>query len=118
MQGKWWRSGFFYILLLVVVVGVVLFSSALSGGPEEVTLPDFISRAKGEVEDPEDQIDTIRQVGDTLEGLKGEEVKITTAFEGSTYELRTYLEAEGVNLGAGGIKIDVQASGVDWGMIA
>jgi cell division protease FtsH len=117
MQGKWWRSGFFYIMLLVVVVGVVLFSSALSGGPEEVTLPEFISTAKGEVED-RDRIDTIRQVGDTLEGLKGDEVTITTAFEGSTYELRTYLEAEGLTIGPEGIMIDVQASGVDWGMIA
>lgn len=112
MQGKWWRSGFFYILLLVVVVGVVLFSSALNGGPEEVTLPEFISKAR------EAEIDTIRQVGDTLEGLKGEEVTFTTAFEGSTYELRTYLEEEGLTLGPEGIKIDVQASGVDWGMIA
>jgi len=111
MQGKWWRSGFFYILLLVVVVGVVLFSSALSGGPEEVTLPQFISRAK------EAEIDTIRQVGDTLEGLKADEVTITTAFEGSTYELRTYLQEEGLTLGPEGIKIDVQATGVDWGMI-
>jgi cell division protease FtsH len=92
-------------------VGVVLFSSALSGGPEEVTLPQFISRAK------EAEIDTIRQVGDTLEGLKADEVTITTAFEGSTYELRTYLQEEGLTLGPEGIKIDVQATGVDWGMI-
>ncbi|MFO7996208.1 MAG: ATP-dependent zinc metalloprotease FtsH [Dehalococcoidia bacterium] len=123
MQAKWWRSGFFYILLLAVVVAVVLFSSGLDRGPEEVALPEFINRAKPVLDEDgqvirEAEIDTIRQVGDRLEGLKDDEITIRTAFEGSTYELRSYLKDEGVILGAEGIKIDVQASGVDWGMIA
>ena len=64
------------------------------------------------------QIDTILQDGDNLIGLKEDEIKIKTAFGGSTYELRTYLVAEGIILGAEGIKIDVKPTGFDWGTIA
>jgi cell division protease FtsH len=62
--------------------------------------------------------DTIKQVGDTLTGLKGEEAKYTAAFIGSTNDLCDYLTNEGVNIGEGGIKIDVATSGTNWGQIA
>jgi len=94
MQAKWWRSGFFYLLLLVVVLALV-FAFMPREGPVEKSLPDFISEAKQE------QIDTIRQDGDTLIGLKDGEAKFTAAFIGDTNALRNYLEEEGVNLGAG-----------------
>jgi len=64
------------------------------------------------------QIDTILQDGDNLIGLEEDEIKIKTAFGGSTYELRTYLVEEGIILGAEGIKIDVKPTGFDWGTIA
>jgi cell division protease FtsH len=64
------------------------------------------------------QIDTILQDGDNLIGLKEDEIKIKTAFGGSTYELRTYLVEEGIILGAEGIKIDVKPTGFAWGTIA
>jgi cell division protease FtsH len=111
MQSKWWRSGFFYLLLLVVVVALV-FAFMPREGPEEVGLAEFIDSAKQE------QIDTIRQDGDSLLGLKDGTVTIKAAFVGGTDDLRNYLEAEGVTLGAAGIKIDVKPSGYDWGMIA
>ena len=111
MQSKWWRSGFFYILLLVVVVALVL-AFMPREGPEEVGLAEFIESAK------QGQIDTIRQDGDSLNGLKDGVVTIKAAFVGGTDDLRNYLEAEGVSLGAAGIKIDVKPSGYDWGMIA
>jgi len=111
MQSRWWRSGFFYLLLLVVVVALV-FAFMPREGPEEVGLADFIESAKG------GQIDTIRQDGDSLLGLKDGTVTIKAAFVGGTDDLRNYLEAEGVTLGEAGIKIDVKPSGYDWGMIA
>ena len=111
IQSKWWRSGFFYILLLVVVVALVL-AFMPREGPEEVGLAEFIESAK------QGQIDTIRQDGDSLNGLKDGVVTITAAFVGGTDDLRNYLEAEGVSLGAAGIKIDVKPSGYDWVMIA
>ena len=111
IQSKWWRSGFFYILLLVVVVALVL-AFMPREGPEEVGLAEFIESAK------QGQIDTIRQDGDSLNGLKDGVVTIKAAFVGGTDDLRNYLEAEGVSLGAAGIKIDVKPSGYDWGMIA
>ncbi len=111
MQSRWWRSGFFYLLLLVVVVALV-FAFMPREGPKEVGLAEFIENAK------QGQIDTIRQDGDSLLGLKDDTVTIKAAFVGGTDDLRNYLEAEGVTLGAAGIKIDVKPSGYDWGMIA
>jgi cell division protease FtsH len=112
MQTKWWRSGFFYLLLLIVV-GALILATVMSGaGPTEVTLPQFIEKAKlGE-------IDTILQNGDAIEGLSGNVTKYTAAFIGDTNALRDYLAEEGVNLGTGGVDIDVKPSGVDWGSIA
>jgi cell division protease FtsH len=194
MQTKWWRSGFFYLLLLIVV-GALILATVMSGtGPTEVTLPQFIDKAKPQVDtigywhqeqaligldhsefvcwttyvgtsdalsrlleqegvnsnvvnielnfdgapwkddldsdhqvsqaqfmlQAKPQINTILQNGDTLEGLSGNDTspKYTAAFIGDTDSLRNYLEEEGVNLGPGGVNIDVKPSGVDWGSIA
>jgi cell division protease FtsH len=112
MQTKWWRSGFFYLLLLIVV-GALILATVMSGaGPTEITLPEFIEKAK------QGQIDTILQDGDTLEGLSDNVTKYTAAFMGDTNALHDYLQEEGVNLGPGGVNIDVKPSGVDWGSIA
>ncbi len=119
MQARWWRSGFFYMLLLVAIVALV-FAFVPRERPEELSLGEFIEKAKptpvnGEVVL---QMDTIRQDGDTLIGLKDKEPKFKAAFVGSTTELRDYLEKEGVVVGPGGIDIDVEEGGVDWGIIA
>jgi cell division protease FtsH len=113
MQVKWWRSGFFYLLLLVVILALV-FTFMPHGGPTKVSLTKFVEEAK------QGQIDTISQDGDSLIGLVGGTngtATITTTFIGSTNDLRNYLEGEGINLGEGGIQINVQATGVDWGTI-
>ena len=94
MQTKWWRSGFFYLLLLAVVLALV-FAFMPGEGPTELSLPEFIERAKPTIENGEElppQIDTIRQSGDTVEGLKDDKVTITAAFIGDTNALRDYLE--------------------------
>jgi cell division protease FtsH len=110
MQTKWWRTGFFYLLLLVVAV-VLIIAFVPREGAKEVALADFVRSAK------EGEIDTIRQEGDNLIGLKDGNVKIKAAFLGGTADLRRYLEEEGVNLGEEGVKIDVRPSGYDWGMV-
>ncbi len=121
MKSNWWRSGFFYLLLLVAAIAV-LFIFVPRGGPEEVTLGEFIDKSKptlvagGEVIPPE--IDTIRQDGDILLGLKSGEPIIKAAFVGGTDDLRNYLKEEGVTLGEEGIEIDVASASRDWGMIA
>ena len=114
MQAKWWRSGFFYLLLLAVVLALV-FAFMPREGPTEVSLLEFTERAK------QGQIDTIRQSGDTVDGLSSDgHVTITTHFDGTTYELVQFLEDEGVVLGVEGegIKFVVEPSGLDWGSIA
>jgi cell division protease FtsH len=112
MQTKWWRSGFFYLLLLVVVLALV-FTFMPGKGPTNVELSVFVHNAT------ERQIDTIKQSGETVKGLKDGQVIITTHFDGTTYELINFLKDEGVVLGAEGegIKFVVEPSGVDWGTI-
>jgi cell division protease FtsH len=112
MQTKWWRSGFFYLLLLIVVGALILAAVMAGGGPKKVTLPEFIEYAK------DGSITTILQNGDTLEGLSGDVSVYTASFIGDTNALHDYLEEEGVNVGPGGVNIDVKPSGVDWGSIA
>ncbi|MCJ7669825.1 MAG: ATP-dependent zinc metalloprotease FtsH [Dehalococcoidia bacterium] len=113
MQAKWWRSGFFYLVLLVVVGALILARVMSGGGPDEVSLPEFTEIAK------QGQIDTIKQIGDTVEGWKGDQVTITTHFDGTTYELINFLKDEGVVLGVEGegITFVVKPSGLDWGTI-
>jgi cell division protease FtsH len=111
MQTKWWRSSFLYLLLLIVVGALILARVMAGAGPTEVTLPQFIEKAKL------GQIDTILQSGDTLEGLSSNVTKYTAAFIGDTNALHDYLQEEGVNLGPGGVNIDVKPSGIDWGSI-
>ena len=107
MKAKWWQSGFFYILLLVVVISLMfVVVPRVQQGPEAVELPVFISYAK------EGQIDTIRQDGDTLIGIKDDKQAYTTAFQGSTLELSNYLKEAGVE-----VPIDVKPSSTNWGVI-
>jgi cell division protease FtsH len=111
MGTKWWHSSFFYLILLVVIMALV-FVFLPRGGPEEVALAEFIDDAR------QGQIDTIRQDGDTLIGLKDGEATIKAAFVGGTDDLRNYLTEGGVALGEDGIKIDVKPGGSGWGVIA
>ena len=112
MKSKWWHNPFFYLLLLIVAMVVVFTFLPLNRGPEKVDLAAFINQAR------QGQIDTIRQDGDTLMGLKDGETTIKAAFVGGTNDLRNYLVEEGINLGEAGIKIDVKPTGTDWKMIA
>jgi flagellar basal body-associated protein FliL len=113
MQKKGARRGFL-ILLVVVVLVVLVITFMPHGGPTKVSLTKFTEEAK------QGQITAISQDGDSLIGLIGGTngtATITTTFIGSTNDLRNYLEGAGVDLGEGGIQINVQATGVDWGTI-
>src|SRR5512136_1148018 len=108
MQAKWWRSGFFYLLLLIVVGALILARVTSGTGPVPIDkIGLFIDKVK------EEQIDTIRQDGDTLIALKGGEAKYKTGFIGSTEELRQLLESEGVDPGI----VAPVVGGIDWGAI-
>lgn len=105
------RNTFFYPLLLVVIIAL-LFAFLPRGGPETIELDDFIEQAK------QGEIDTIRQEGDTLVGLKDGEAKVESSFFGGTDDLRNYLTQQGVILGISNIRIDVKPASRDWGTIA
>ena len=114
MQTKWWRSGFFYLLLLVVIVTLIL-AFVPGGGPKEVDLSTFIQNAK------QGQFNVISQSGDTVQGLTSEngQAIYKTYFDGTTYDLVSYLEGQGITLGTGTgeIQLQVEPSGIDWGQI-
>ncbi len=99
-------------MLLVVALALVFAFLPHGSGPENISLPEFIDKAK------QGEIDTIRQDGGALIGLKGDKAIIKAAFVGGTDDLRNYLTEQGIAIGEGGIRIDVKPTGRDWGMIA
>ena len=110
MKPKWWQGSLFYLLILTAILALAFsFFSPISKGPKSVGFYDFIDQAK------QGQIDTIRQQGNTIVGLKGDDEIIKTSFVGSTKELIDTLEAAKVPVGEGGIKFDVKTGGFDWG---
>ncbi len=109
MNARWWQSILFYLLLLVGVMVFVSTVLPLGRGPEKVPLYTLINDIK------QGQIDTIRQEGDVLIGLKGDQALLKTSFLGGTADLVKVLETNGIPVGDGGVKIDVQPSGFDWG---
>jgi len=111
MKPKWWQGSLFYLLILGAMLALAFSFLPMSKGPEEVGFYTFIDQAK------QGQIDTIQQQGDTLIGLKDDEGTIKASFVGSTKELMDALEAAGITLGEGGVKLDVKAGRFDWGGI-
>ena len=109
MKPKLWQGSLFYLLILVAMLALAFSFLPMSSGPEEVTLYALIGQAN------QGQIDTIRQEGNTLIGLKGEEEAIKASFVGGTTDLMDMLKADGVTVGEGGVKIDVKSGGFDWG---
>ncbi|MGB6874347.1 MAG: ATP-dependent zinc metalloprotease FtsH [Dehalococcoidia bacterium] len=92
--------------------GAALEAEGKLDNEHEVNQAGFMLKAR--------EIDTIRQSGDTVEGLEDGQVTITTHFDGTTYELVNFLKDEGVVLGVEGegITFLVEPSGLDWGTIA
>ena len=122
MKTKWWHNGFFYLIVIIAALVVVFTLMQMRQGPAAVDLDTFISYAKPTTSESGEpvpaKIDTIKQDGDTLSGLKGGEAKYKAAFVGGTNDLRDYLMEKGVNIGEGGIKIDVAPTGTNWGLLA
>jgi cell division protease FtsH len=112
MKTKWWQGSLFYLVILIAIFALAFsFFGPISDRPDEVSFYDFISQAK------QGEIETIKQDGNTLIGIKAEKEVSKTSFVGSTKELMDALEAAGIQLNEGGIKLDVDADGFDWGQI-
>jgi len=112
MKPKSWPNSLVYLLLLVVIVATVFVFLPSSGKPQEVGITEFITYIK------QGEIDHIVQKENTLTGSYGEEERYTADYYGTTNNLVDILSDNGVNVGEGGISLDVKASGIDWGMIA
>ncbi|MDH5363716.1 MAG: ATP-dependent zinc metalloprotease FtsH [Dehalococcoidia bacterium] len=112
MRPKSWPNSFVYLLVLAVIVATVFAFLPSSGKPQEVGITEFITYIK------QGEIDHILQKENTLTGSYGEEERYTADYYGTTNDLVAILSDNGVNVGEGGISLDVKASGIDWGMIA
>ncbi len=112
MKPKSWPNSLVYLLLLAVIVATVFVFLPSSGKPQEVGITEFITYIK------QGEIDHIVQKENTLTGSYGEEERYTADYYGTTNDLVAILSDNGVNVGEGGISLDVKASGIDWGMIA
>jgi len=95
-----------------VIVATIFAFLPRSGSPEKVGITEFITYIK------QGEIDHVLQKENTLTGSYGEEERYTADYYGTTNDLVAILSDNGVNVGEGGISLDVKASGIDWGMIA
>jgi cell division protease FtsH len=110
MKPKWWQGSLFYILILLAIIALAFsFLMPQTKKPEEVDFYTFVAQVKQGV------ANTIQQDGTTIIGLKDNEKKIQTSFDGSTKELMDALTAAGIPLGENGVKFDVKTGGFDWG---
>lgn len=111
MNQNWLRNSLFYLILVVGLLALLAVIFPLNHGPKEIELWSFIDVAK------KGEIDTIRQEGATIVGLKGGEAEVKANFNGSTLDLLELLSREGVSIGGEtGVKIDVkEGGGFNWG---
>jgi ATP-dependent Zn protease len=112
VQPKRWRSSLFVVFVLLTVITLAFSFLTTTNKPKEVDLYTFIGQAK------QGEFDTIQQNGTTIIGLKNDEMKIQSAFIGSTSELIDILQKGGVTVGENGVKIDVGDASFDWVTLA
>lgn len=108
---RWWQGSLFYLVILIAIVALAFSFLSSSKGPDEVSFNEFVKSANS------GDIDTIRQQGSILIGLKKDKEIVKTAFVGSTKELMDALKAAGVTFDDGKISLDVKSGGFDWGGI-
>jgi cell division protease FtsH len=111
MKPTLWHNSFFYLLLFVVAAALLFTFLPQGSAPEKVGITEFITYIK------QGEIDHVSQKENTLTGLYGEEKRYTADYYGSTNDLIAILNDNGINVGEGGISLDVEAGGRDWGMI-
>ena len=111
MKPTLWHNSFFYLLLFVVAVALLFAFLPQSSAPEEVAITEFITYIK------QGEIDQVSQKENTLIGSYGEEQRYTADYYGSTNDLVAILNDNGINVGEGGIGLNVEAEGRDWEMI-
>lgn len=107
-----WHNSFFYLLLFVVAAALLFAFLPQGSAPKEVGITEFITFIK------QGEIDHVSQKENTLIGSYREEKKYTADYYGSTNDLVAILNDNGINVGEGGISLDVEAGGRDWGTIA
>lgn len=112
MKTQWWHSGFIYLLIFIVAVAVLFAFMPETSSPEQVGVTEFVSHVKS------GQVDEITQKENTLIGFRDGEKQYEAHYYGSTNDLVTFLKDNGITVGEGGVALDVEAGGIDWGMIA
>jgi len=111
MKPTLWPNGFFYLLLFVAALALLFVFLPQGNAPEKVGITEFITYIK------QGEIEHVTQRENTLIGSYREGKRYTADYYGSTNDLVAILNDNGINVGTGGISLDVEAGGRDWGMI-
>ena len=111
LKPRSWQSSIYYLLLFVAALTLLVLFMPEGSGPEEVGFTDFMVHAR------QGDVDRIVQEDSTLIGYLGDERKFTADYYGSTNDLVTILADNGVAVGEGGLSLEVEAGGHDWGLI-
>lgn len=112
MTPRGWQGSFYYLILFIAALALLVLFMPEGSGPEEIGITDFIDHAAN------GDIDRIQQQDSTLTGFLGDETVYTADYYGSTNDLVTILEDNGVAVGEGALTLEVEAGGHDWGLIA
>lgn len=107
-----WQSSIYYLLLFVAALALLVLFMPDGGGPEKVSITEFVAHAE------KGQIDRIVQKDAAVTGYAADESRYTADYYGSTNDLIEILRDYGVTVGENGVALEVEASGHDWGLIA
>ncbi len=104
------KSIFIYLIIIAAILAIFSTFFPLGKSVKTVALWELVDQAK------QGSIDTVRQEGDALVGLKDKKAIVKSSFLGSTTDLMQLLKEQGVVVGGReGIKLDVkEQKGFNW----
>lgn len=104
------KSIFIYLIIIAAILAIFSTFFPMGKGVKSIALWELVDQAK------QGNIDTVRQEGDSLVGLKDKKAVVKAAFLGSTTDLMQLLKEQGVVVGGKeGIKLDVkEEKGFNW----
>jgi len=110
MGFRWMKSIFIYLIIIAAILAIFSTFFPLGKSVKTVALWELVDQAK------QGSIDTVRQEGDALVGLKDKKAIVKSSFLGSTTDLMQLLKEQGVVVGGReGIKLDVkEQKGFNW----
>src|SRR3972149_6825180 len=93
MGFRWMKSIFIYLIIIAAILAILSSFFPLGKGMKSIALWELVDMLK------QGNIDTVRQEGETLVGLKDKKQVVKSSFIGSTTDLLQLLKEQGVVVG-------------------